>query len=120
MRESKEYKYAESLDIRKLTDQEYANIKNFRDIIHNNGYVQGYENCFDTHKEYLEWQKPEDVELVDNEFYLVKDQNQQLYLCKFIQDPDWYDNIPILKGFEGTEIIIELTRPNILIKKIEV
>lgn len=58
MRESKEYKKAQE--------------KTVLDV--NEIFIEGYEDCYETHKQFLEWQKPEDVELVDDTMYLMKRQ----------------------------------------------
>lgn len=61
MRESKEYERAK-----------FHGTTIESEVYYDKGFVEGYENCYETHKPFLEWQKPEDVELENGKKYLVK------------------------------------------------
>lgn len=61
MRESKEYERAK-----------FHGTTIESEVYYDKGFVEGYENCYETHKPFLEWQKPEDVELENGKTYLIK------------------------------------------------
>lgn len=76
-------------------------------------YENGYEDCYETHKEYLKWQKLEDVELEDGKMYLIKKDNEIPFVAYWDKKTDGF-----LKAIFNPEMDSLYSRYNLLIKKI--
>ena len=81
MIESKEYKDHKN-DIKD---------KSYHDFMYSDGFTDGYENSYETHKPYLEWQKPEDVELDESKLYAIKDTTGWVVIGKYKGSNLFYD-----------------------------
>lgn len=102
MRESEVYKKIQD-NVR--SGEEYLNRS------HHCGFLQGYQHKHEVDKEYLEWQKPKDVELEHMKKYLAKTkENGDYYLVHYNANAKWF----------YCEDGYAFKKNDILIKKIEV
>lgn len=103
MRESEDYQIAmEGVEIG----------KSYLDYEYDLGFTKGYTNCYEVNKEYLEWQNPEDVELVDGKIYIIKSkQLQYIFIGTFDSKNQDFTSFDLMYCFDISQV---------LIKKIEV